>query len=54
MKKIMTNALQSYITSAMGAIAGIPEMITGYNQHDVGTFVKGVALFLLGLVAKEN
>ena len=54
MKTILTNAIQSWGTTLIGSIAGAGEMIAGVNTHDIPTFIKGFALFLLGACAKEK
>lgn len=44
----------SWLTSLLGSIAGIPEMIEGYSNHDGTAFIKGLGMFLLGLAARNK
>lgn len=54
MKKLFKNLFSSLFTSTVGAIAGIPEIITGVQTHDSVLIIKGIALVLLGFAANEK
>jgi len=44
----------SWVTSLIGSVAGIPEMIEGYSSHDGTAVIKGLGIFLLGLAARNK
>ena len=54
MKKIIKNAIGDLLTSALGAMAGLPELIQGIQTHDATLIIKGAGMLLLGLVANSN
>lgn len=54
MKTLFKNLFESYISTLAGSIAGIPQIIEGYTNHDLNKIVEGVCVFLLGIVVKEK
>lgn len=50
---IFVNALVSWLTTLSGLIAGIPEIIEGLVSGDANTLIKGIGLFLLGILAQD-
>lgn len=51
--KIIKGFLLNWFTTLAGGLAGVPEIIEGVTAHDYMKIMKGVALLLLGLVAKD-
>lgn len=49
MKKILKNIK----TTIFGAVAGLPQIIEGVAQKDLGQIIVGVATLLVGLFAKD-
>lgn len=54
MRKLINNAIHNIWTSISGTIAGVPVIMDGITQHNPVNIVSGVALLILGLLAKEN
>lgn len=54
MKKLINNALHNLLTSISGCIAGIPVITEGVAEKNNAKIVSGVAMLLLGLLAKED
>jgi len=54
MKKILKNALGDLLTSALGAMAGLPQIVEGITTKNNVKLIEGVALLLLGLVSNSN
>lgn len=54
MKKLINNAVHNIWTSLSGTIAGVPVIADGISTHNPVTIVSGIALLILGLLAKEN
>jgi hypothetical protein len=41
-------------SSTIGAIAGLPEIVQGFESHDSILVIKGIALVLLGFATNEK
>lgn len=54
MKRILTNAWSSKISSIAGGYLGIPEIIDGCMAQDWARALKGLAILILGLVTNEK
>lgn len=54
MKSIIKNAMNSWLTTIAGAVAGIPEIQAGVQTGDSEKIILGVGLFLVGLFAKDS
>ena len=54
MKKLLKNAVGDVLTSILGSMAGLPELIAGIQAHDATMIIKGAGLLLLGLVSNTN
>lgn len=50
---ILVNALVSWLTTLSGLVAGIPEIMEGITSGDANTLIKGIGLFLLGILAQD-
>ena len=51
---MFANILRNWFTSVLGGIVGIPEIIAGIQAGDVVMILKGLAMFLMGLAAKDS
>jgi hypothetical protein len=54
MKKLINNALHNIWTSLSGTIAGVPVIAEGIAEKNTTKIVSGMAILLLGLLAKED
>lgn len=54
MKRILENALKDLLTSFLGALAGVPEIIEGATTKDYPKLVEGIAILILGLVVNHK
>lgn len=63
MKSVVSNALGSWVTSVAGTVLGVPEMWAALQpvldndpatEFVTGQFVNGLALFLLGILARDG
>ena len=54
MKKILKNALSSWVSTLTGSIAGISQIREGVEEGNATKIILGVGLFILGLVTKED
>lgn len=53
-KRLITNAVNSYLTSLAGTIVGLPHIIEGFATKDWALFVQGVGELLIGLASNEK
>lgn len=54
MKKILSNALGSLITSIAGSVAGVAEIHEGVATKDASKIIVGIGILIIGLLAKEK
>ena len=54
MKRILENAVKDILTSILGALAGVPQIIEGATTKDYIKMVEGIAIFLIGLLANSK
>lgn len=54
MKKLINNALHNIWTSISGTIAGVPIILEGVAEKNSVKIVSGIAVLVLGLLAKED
>jgi len=52
--RILHNAINSYLTSLAGTVAGLPDMIEGFTSKDWSLFAKGLGLLIIGLASNEK
>ena len=48
-KRLINNAIKDLSTSAIGALAGGPDLLEGILQKDAAKIIKGASIFILGL-----
>ena len=53
-KRLITNAVNSYLTSLAGTIVGLPHIIQGFTSKDWALFVQGIGELLIGLASNEK
>ncbi len=46
--------IQNWITSVIGGIAGIPQIVLGFKTGDVMMIIQGLSIFLAFLAAKDG
>jgi len=51
---IVNSVFGNWVTSLLGSVAGVPEMISGYQEHNTSKIIGGLGMFLLGLAAKHK
>lgn len=54
MKRILQNAIGDLLTSLLGTLAGLPQLIEGIQTHDGAKIIEGAGLLLLGLVSNSK
>ena len=52
--RILHNALNSYLTSIAGTVAGLPDIIEGFTSKNWSLFAKGLGLLIIGLASNEK
>jgi len=48
-RRLLNNAIKDLSTSAVGALAGGPDILEGILQKDAAKIIKGASIFILGL-----
>lgn len=54
MKRILQNAVGDVLTSILGGLAGLPQLIEGIQTKDTAKIIEGAGLLLLGLVSNSK
>jgi hypothetical protein len=53
-KRLITNAVNSYLTSLAGSIVGLPHIIEGFTSKNWSLLIQGLGELLIGLAANEK
>lgn len=53
-KRMIHNAVNSYLTSIAGTIVGLPHIIEGFTTKNWALVVQGIGELLVGLASNEK